>query len=37
VDLEIQAPAGCEPPPPAPEGEVAPVVPSVLTEEVEAL
>ncbi len=38
VDLEIQAPAGFEPPPPVLEGEPAPVVPVVVvTEEVEVL
>ncbi|MFN0178593.1 MAG: DNA-directed RNA polymerase subunit beta' [Gemmatimonadales bacterium] len=36
VDLDVQAPAGFEPPPPAPEGEAAPLLPPVV-EEIEAL
>ena len=35
VDLDVQAPVGFEPPPPAPEGEAVPA--PVVIEEVEAL
>jgi DNA-directed RNA polymerase subunit beta' len=37
VDLEIEAPAGFEPPPPVPVEELAPGIGQILVEEVEAL